>query len=122
MRLADVRMSRDDGLMVGAVTGEIDMSNAMEIRTALTEGTPNEAAGLVLDLTELDYLDSAGIQLLFQLDGALRSRSQGLVLLVLEESTIAETFRMAGVTSRIEMTADRDRARGLLMPIAPEPA
>jgi anti-anti-sigma factor len=55
-----------DGAVVLAATGEIDMSNADRFAVALT-GARQEATddGLVVDLTRVEYLDSAGLAVLF---------------------------------------------------------
>ncbi|MEU6389069.1 STAS domain-containing protein [Streptomyces sp. NPDC046939] len=52
---------RPDGAAVLTAVGEIDMSNAAELAAAL-EGT---SGALVLDLTGVEYLDSAGLSVLF---------------------------------------------------------
>ena len=52
-----------DGTVTLAVQGEIDMSNAQEFRRALDEAPG--AGRLVLDLTGVDYLDSAGVKVLY---------------------------------------------------------
>jgi anti-sigma B factor antagonist len=51
-----------DGTAVLTAVGEIDMSNAGQLRDALdqTAGAP-----LVIDLTACEYLDSAGLTVLF---------------------------------------------------------
>ncbi|WP_327267792.1 STAS domain-containing protein [Streptomyces sp. NBC_01218] len=52
---------RPDGTAVLTVVGEIDMSNTGSLAAAL-----DDAPGpLVLDLTEVEYLDSAGLSVLF---------------------------------------------------------
>ncbi|GAA3117989.1 STAS domain-containing protein [Streptomyces rameus] len=52
---------RPDGTPHLAVRGEIDMSNAGSLADALDAGS----GPLVLDLTEVEYLDSAGLSVLF---------------------------------------------------------
>ncbi|MFC8175341.1 STAS domain-containing protein [Streptomyces sp. NPDC057250] len=52
---------RPDGTPVLTVVGEIDMSNTHSLAAAL-DGTPGP---LVLDLTDVEYLDSAGLSVLF---------------------------------------------------------
>src|SRR5439155_5170535 len=77
------------GLMVGALqfdargetpvarlVGEIDASNAPGFASELKERLPNSAIGLVLDLSETTYIDSAGLHLIFDLSDALRRRQQ----------------------------------------------
>ncbi|MDP9794030.1 anti-anti-sigma factor [Catenuloplanes nepalensis] len=58
---------RPDGALVLAVAGEIDMSNAAAFATALASA--HDEAGtdsFVIDLTHVEYLDSAGLAVLFQ--------------------------------------------------------
>ncbi|WP_181796730.1 STAS domain-containing protein [Streptomyces sp. WELS2] len=50
-----------DGTARLAVSGEIDMSNA----ASLAEALQGDSGPLVLDLTEVEYLDSAGLSVLF---------------------------------------------------------
>ncbi|MGW7317282.1 STAS domain-containing protein [Streptomyces sp. NPDC054854] len=52
---------RPDGTALLTAVGEIDMSNTRELAAAIA-GT---AGPLVLDLTGVEYLDSAGLSVLF---------------------------------------------------------
>lgn len=55
-----------DGAVVLAAVGEIDMSNAAQFGTALSDARGEAADGpLVLDLTRVEYLDSAGLAAMF---------------------------------------------------------
>ena len=56
-----------DGIPVVTVAGEIDMSNADRFRDALGLAAAAAADGgsFVVDLTAVEYLDSAGIHALF---------------------------------------------------------
>jgi anti-sigma B factor antagonist len=53
-----------DGAVVLTATGEIDMSNAPAFAAALASAAPAGGA-LVVDLTGVEYLDSAGLAALF---------------------------------------------------------
>jgi anti-anti-sigma factor len=77
--------------------GEIDLSNVDELRQEVTAVTPNDAFGLVFDLTQVDYLDSAGLRLIEQLRQDLRVRSQRLQLVIPEGSVILDVVRLAGL-------------------------
>ena len=48
-----------NGVMVLTAAGEIDMSNAAGFRDALSQAGADDAA-FIVDLTGVDYLDSAG--------------------------------------------------------------
>ena len=65
-------------VLVGHVEGEIDSVNTDELRAALSERLTRENVGLVIDLTQVTYLDSAGIELLFDLGRRLRTHRQRL--------------------------------------------
>ncbi|MFJ4716762.1 STAS domain-containing protein [Streptomyces sp. NPDC088785] len=52
---------RPDGVAVLTAVGEIDMSNAADL-VALLDSTPGP---LVLDFSAVEYLDSAGLSVLF---------------------------------------------------------
>jgi anti-sigma B factor antagonist len=69
----EISVGRDpDGVPVVVAVGEIDMSNAMQFREALAAAAADAAAAegggtgdFVVDLTGIEYLDSAGINALF---------------------------------------------------------
>ncbi|MGC4892350.1 STAS domain-containing protein [Micromonospora sp. DT31] len=54
-----------DGVRVLSVAGEIDMSNADTFGAALTDAVRPDGGPLVVDLTKVEYLDSAGLAVLF---------------------------------------------------------
>jgi len=57
---------RPDGTLVLAVTGEIDMSNAATFAAALADTRRDTDSGtLTVDLTQVEYIDSAGLAILF---------------------------------------------------------
>jgi anti-anti-sigma factor len=66
-RIAGFEFEQHDTVLVASVDGEIDSSNAAELRLALSERLPSASSALVLDLSDVGYLDSSGIHLLFDL-------------------------------------------------------
>jgi len=97
MKLADLRLSRRAGAVVARLTGEVDMSNAQELTDAVLGATTNDALGVVLDLTDVHYLDSAGIHLIYRLEESLRIRGQRLGLVIPATSPVNDALRLAGV-------------------------
>jgi anti-anti-sigma factor len=67
-----------EDVLVGHVEGEIDSANADELRAALSEKLTRENAGMVIDLAQVTYLDSVGVELLFDLARRLRTHRQRL--------------------------------------------
>ena len=87
--------------VVAGVRGEVDLSNAVSVRERLLDAVPNRAAGLVLDLSATQYLDSSGLRLNFELADRLRSRGQQLGLVVPEDSVIKGVL----VLNEVELVA-----------------
>ena len=95
--LARVRASEHGATAVAAVEGEIDTSNVEQVATALRDLVTNRSAGLVVDLSATRYLDSAGINLLFELGGDLVARQLSLRLVVEPASSIARMLAITGL-------------------------
>jgi anti-anti-sigma factor len=119
MRLADVQFSSHENVVVARLSGEIDLSNAQHISPALLEATPNTAHALVLDLTDVSYLDSAGIQMIYRLREGLRARAQTLRLVVPVDSPTNDTLRLAGVAQHVQTIETVDEALSELGTLAP---
>lgn len=98
--LATVTLSEDDGVMVAAVTGEVDISNVHTVGELLDQ-LPNQALGLVVDLRATSYLDSSGISLLHDLATRLDQRTQRLTIVCDERSLPHRVLTLTGVPSRI---------------------
>lgn len=102
MKLADIQFSDHERVVVVRLTGEIDLSNTDAIESAIEEATPNHALALILDVSALDYLDSAGIHLIYKLREKLRARGQSLRLVIPAESPANDALRLAGVSRNVD--------------------
>jgi anti-anti-sigma factor len=114
--LADVQFDTRDQVVVARVTGEVDPSNATQLCDAIGEATPNTAHGVVLDLGAVDYLDSAGIHLIYRLRENLRARGQTLIVAIPAESPVQDSLRLAGVTRHLPITSSVDEALARFAP------
>ena len=114
--LADVQFDIRGRVLVSTVTGEVDLSNATQICDAIGEATPNSALGVVLDLSQVDYLDSAGIHLIYRLRQNLRARGQQLMLVIPADSPVQDSLRLAGVTQHLPIAPSVDEALVALTP------
>ncbi len=94
---ADVSIERRDRWMVASLTGEVDMTNAYSVGEALTSPVPNDTDGLVIDLSGLRYLDSAGVELVFDLASRLGNRRQQLRLALPPDSPLRRLLALTGV-------------------------
>jgi len=94
---ATVTIEARSGHGVAHVSGEIDRSNAARVAGHLREAIPAEDGGVVLDLTGLAYMDSAGALALAELAELLRERGQRLLLAVPENAPIRRLLEISGV-------------------------
>ena len=79
---------------VAAIDGEIDASNVAERRRPAARAcSPTAARRSSSTSSATTYIDSAGINLLFELADELRQRQQRLLLVVAEQSPIAPHAR-----------------------------
>ena len=98
--------------------GEIDLSNVRELREELTGITPNYALGIIFDLSEVDYLDSAGLRMIQLLREDLRVRSQRLQLVIPDDSVIRDVLRLAGLNWTDDVVLTVEAGRRTLAPEA----
>jgi anti-anti-sigma factor len=110
VKLADVQFSERDRVVIARLTGEIDLSNAGAIESAIAEATPNHALALILDVGALGYLDSAGIHLIYKLREKLRARGQSLRLVIPADSPANDALRLAGVSRNVDTAETLDAA------------
>lgn len=109
-RLAEVWVERREGVAVACVSGQIDLSNRIEVRDRLTAELANADHGLVLDLVRVDYLDSAGVTALFAIAERLLDRQQQLRLVVPEGARIRRVLDLVDVASVAPVDADVEAA------------
>jgi anti-anti-sigma factor len=102
MTLADVQFEEAGQAVVAHLTGEIDLSNAPAIGRVINDELPNHALALVLDLSAVEYLESAGIQLIYELRERLGIRGQAMHLVVPAASVAADTLRLTGLDAQVD--------------------
>jgi anti-sigma B factor antagonist len=108
--LGEVRFERDGETVVAVITGEVDMSNAATIRLQIAEAVTPDDDALVVDLTELDFIDSAGLHSLIELATVLDERRQQFLLCVPKDSQIGRAIEIIGLPRAIRVHADRGEA------------
>ena len=83
----------DDGQTVLSATGEIDQSNIDAFNQALTTATTEVADSgetLIVDLSEVEYLDSAAINALYATSDRIKLIANPMLTRVLTVSGIGE--------------------------------
>ena len=78
-QLASVSAAEHGHALVVSIAGELDISNIDSVADVIY-AQPNSDAGLVIDLSEVSYLDSSAVSLLHDLAMRLRSRTQRMIV------------------------------------------
>jgi len=99
MTLATVRADLDGDHLSVALVGEIDLSNADDVQNQIIDVTTNQLIHVLVDLSKVDYMDSAGLRMLFTLAARLDVSQIGLELLVPEDSPAREMIELVGLSS-----------------------
>jgi anti-sigma B factor antagonist len=78
--LVEVQIEEREGadVVVARLTGELDISGAESTGQRIAEAVPSSARGVVVDMSELEFIDSSGISMLFALARRVGSRRQEL--------------------------------------------
>jgi len=74
---ADISVSTDG---VVTVSGEIDVVNSPDLGVELSERAGVSTGTLVVDLSEVTFMDSSGLRILLETDETCRHRHSSLVL------------------------------------------
>ena len=96
---AEIAIARLKGTVVAHVSGEVDMTNAAYVREELVASVPNDALVLVIDLSGCRYLDSAAIEVVFDLSRRLGHRRQELRLVLPSASPLRRVLELTDVAS-----------------------
>jgi anti-sigma B factor antagonist len=102
----------DEHTQVIAVRGEIHVSTARDFSERLGAAIQEGRKTVVLDLTNVEFIDSTGLSVL--LNGLRRiTRSGGRLILACENPTVLRLFEITRLDSTFQIVATRDEAIAL---------
>jgi anti-sigma B factor antagonist len=90
-----------EDVQVVSIRGEVDLSNATEVRDAIGQIASADVTVIVVDLSETGYLDSSGIAMLFRLAERLGHRRQELRLVVPPDSPLRAALELTNLPQTI---------------------
>lgn len=96
---AELSVERIGGVLIARLGGEVDMTNSTYVRDELVASMPNDALGLVVDLSGCRYLDSAAIEVLFDLARRLGRRRQRLHVALAPSSPLRRVLSLTDVAA-----------------------
>jgi anti-anti-sigma factor len=114
--LATLRVRERGGIVLAVVEGEIDLSNAGGLRGELTAAVPNSARGLLLDLSGLEFLDSSGVHMLYDIADRLTTRQQRFAVVLEPDAPPRRAIELSGTEPAAWLYGDQTAALAALGP------
>lgn len=103
MSLLNLETQSANGRAHIALSGELDISSAARVEDELASLQAQSPAMLVLDLRELEFMDSTGLRLIVRADEAARAGGTRFVI-VRGPEPVQRVFQIVGLDTRLEMT------------------
>ena len=91
-RLVGLEIEERGDIVVAHVTGELDIAEASITGDRITEAVPSSARGVVIDFLNLQFIDSSGIAMLFQLVRHVSARRQELRVVTVPGGPVARVL------------------------------
>ena len=100
-----------------AIEGEVDVSTAPSLEPALDEAIRETEGAFVIDLSDLEFLDSSGLSVLLRARALLGRDERGLAV-ICPPGTVRRLFEIAGVRDLLFLFDSREEAAAALVPRA----
>ena len=98
----EIASERDaDGVFIVHVHGELDISHEEELRAELTRGVAENDGGIVVDLTECEFIDSSGVRALLLGREAQGADGDGGLVIASGSTQIVRILSVMGVDEAI---------------------
>jgi anti-anti-sigma factor len=108
--LVQVTIDHRDDVVIARVTGELDIAVSSDTERSIGDAVPTTARALVVDFSELDFIDSSGVAMLFGLARRLGSRRQGLHLVAPKQGTVGRVLDIVGFERAAPIHDDLEQA------------
>jgi anti-sigma B factor antagonist len=91
-----------DGVFIVHVSGELDISHEEELRAELNRGVAENNGGIVVDLTDCEFIDSSGVRaLLLGREAQREDGSEGRLVIASGSTQIVRILSVMGVDEAI---------------------
>lgn len=96
-------------MAIVAATGELDMLTAPQLRDAVQSALAQNPSGLIVDLTSVDFLGSAGMQVLMEAHNQTGG-TQTRFAVVADGSATSRPLKITGIADLIDLFSSLDDA------------
>lgn len=105
----------DEGdLTVARIEGDIDFESAADLGPDILRSLPDASIGLVLDLTDVRYVDSGGVRAFFEIAAHLAVSGRRVALAVPETSPIRRLIKITRLEEVVVLCTNADECGEML--------
>jgi anti-anti-sigma factor len=108
----------DDGVLVVAVRGELDLSSASDLEGPLEDAIAPGDSSVLIDLSECEFIDSTGIALIVRawqrLDRTGGGDGNGRVVICSDNDQVRRVLDITGLELSIPIHSSREQALAAL--------
>jgi anti-sigma B factor antagonist len=97
-------------VLLCALTGEIDLLTAPQLQEKLTEVLDHAPAHLMLDLTDIKFLESAGLKILLDIHARQHATGYHLALVVGRNRIVTRPLRITELDQTLDLHTERTTA------------
>ncbi len=105
----NIKVERGDEAVFVAPSGDVDLSRSPALRSALRSAQSGKPPRVVVDLSEVDYMDSSGVATLVEAYQIARRNSTRMVLCGLRDR-VRSIFEIARLDTVFAIVDSRDAA------------
>jgi anti-anti-sigma factor len=109
----DLRHAGD--LLVASLRGDIDVGNVAVVAAVVLDAGASDPVGVVVDLTSTRYIDSAGVNMLFDLARELAVRRQLMAVAVPDDSPVRSLVKLTNLHEAVMVMPTVDEALAALL-------
>lgn len=105
----DLTVEKDSSYLIVGLDGQFDLHTAKRFKTKLMRYVNKGSRNIVLDLGEIDFIDSSGIGAILSIYKKIEQKSGELVIINLSPP-LKRIFELSGVLNIINLYSSRDEA------------
>jgi anti-sigma B factor antagonist len=105
--LARVATAHRGGRVVIKLSGEIDLSNAFQLEQEIAV-TMGDASAMIIDLTDVEFMDSQGVRLLYHLSRRVTARGMELTVVAPADSIAGQVLRLTAMSDLVTVRESLD--------------
>jgi anti-sigma B factor antagonist len=107
---ARVDLIRNGRVIVARMPVEVEITQTPLLRGQLVQAVENRDLGLVIDLTATKYLDSSGVNMLFELGEGLAARQLRMAVVMPEGGLVERVVSIVNLGSAMPIHRDIESA------------